>query len=398
MAKDTKDIPNHDTLVARARALQPLLRANADRTAAERRIPAENLAAMEQAGLFRLLVPRAFGGYESSIRTYVDVVAELARGCSSSAWIAFIDDATDWLVAQYPQAVQAEVYANGPDTRIGGIFETSGVRTQAAEGGIIVNGSWGFGSGSHHAQWAALGLPLPGQPPGPMGEGLALVPIGELKIKDTWHVAGMQGTGSDTLIAENLFVPARRIMPNGPAFSGHYPPHVAGTVFRAPFVPTVILMAAPPILGMAQGALDLTLERLAKGKKISYTAYADTRLAPSTQILIAQAATLVNTAFLLVRHWADRLDEAALKNQDFDYLTRAQVRMDVGYAVKLAREAVDALLNAQSASAFALSNPLQRIWRDLSTASRHAILSPEIATEIYGKALLGVENTITPLV
>jgi alkylation response protein AidB-like acyl-CoA dehydrogenase len=99
-----------------------------------------------------------------------------------------------------------------------------------------------------------------------------------------------------------------------------------------------------------------------------------------------------------MRHWADRIDAAALAKQDFDYTTRAQIRNDVGYAVRLCRNAVDLLLNAQGASSFADSNPLQRIWRDLETASRHAILNPDISQEVYGKALLGVEERITPLV
>jgi alkylation response protein AidB-like acyl-CoA dehydrogenase len=394
----TAKIPTHDELLARAHALLPLLKANADRAEADRRVPAENLKAMEGAGIFRMLVPPSCGGYGSSVRTYVDVTAELARGCGASAWLVFIDDATDWLVAQYSDEVQREVYATGPDARIGGIFDAANARSQAAEGGIVVSGQWGFGSGVHHATWAALAVPLPGGPPGPTGEGLVLIPIKELSIKDTWHVAGMRGTGSDTVIADKVFVPARRIMPWAPVFEGYYPPHVSNSVFRTPFIPSVILMAVPPVLGLAQGALDVTLERLAKGKKLSYTSYMDARQAPSTQMAVAEAATLINAAFLAVRTWADRLDEAGLHNRDFDYLTRAQVRMDVGYAVTCCRKAVDILLNVQGASSFAQSNPLQRIWRDLSTASRHAILSPEIAQEIYGRALLGIENTITPLV
>ena len=107
---------------------------------------------------------------------------------------------------------------------------------------------------------------------------------------------------------------------------------------------------------------------------------------------------LFRSAFLTVRSWADRLDEAALANKNFDYLTRAQVRMDLGFSIRSCRRAVEILLDMQGASSFATSNVMQRIWRDFSTASRHAILSPDVAQEIYGKALLGIENTVTPLV
>lgn len=398
MVKGRDDAPDHDTLVARAAQLVPMLRANAERTERERRIPAENLKAMEEAGLFSLLVARKCGGYAASIRTYTDVVAELGRGCGSSSWIAFINDATDWLVAQFPEDVQAEVYAAGPHTRVGGIFDASNAKARKAEGGMVISGSWGFGSGCHHAGWTALAVPFPDLPPGPDGEGLVLVPMSELSIKDTWYVAGMAGTGSDTVIADEVFVPARRTMPWAPALGGYYPEYVKGTVFRAPFVPAVILMAVAPILGLAQAALEHTLERLGKGKRLSYTAYVDARQAPGTQMGIADAATLIHNAVLLIHHWAGRMDAAALANADFDYVTRAQVRMDIGHAIRMCRAAIDTLLDVQGASSFALSNPLQRIWRDLSTASRHAILSPEIAQEIYGKALLDVPNTVTGLV
>ena len=350
---------------------------------------------MEQNGLFRILVPRKFGGHEAGIRTYTDVVAEISRGCGASGWVAFISDATDWLVAQYPDDVQAEVYGASPDTRIIGIFDEANGRTTKTEDGFILNGQWGFGSGSHHAQWIALGAPL-SDPPGDAG--LMLVPTSKLTIKDTWYVAGMRGTGSDTVVASDVFVPQRYVFPWGIALSNQHRQHASGTYYGSSFMPTLIHMLIAPILGLAQAALDQTIERLNRGKKVSYTAYSDSRQAVITQMQVAEAATLTNAAFVLMREWADRIDAAALAREDFDYLTRAQIRNDVGYAVRLCRNAVDRLLDAQGASAFANSNPLQRIWRDLETASRHAILNPDVGQEVYGKTLLGVEERITPVV
>ena len=391
----TRDAEIRTTLLTNVATILPLLRKNAERTERDRRIPAENIAAMEQNGLFRILVPRKYGGHEASIRTYTDVVAEISRGCGATGWVAFISDATDWIVSQYPDEVLDEVYGPSPDTRIIGIFDEAGGRTTKADGGFILNGQWPFGSGSHHAQWVALGAPFSDQP----GDvGLMLVPTEKLTIKDTWYVAGMRGTGSDTVVATDVFVPQRHTFPWGMAFSNQHPRHGSGTYYGTSFMPTLIIMLIAPLLGLAQAALDVTIERLNRGKKVSYTAYGDSRQAVITQLQVAEAATWANAAFVLMRHWADRLDAAALAKEDFDYLTRAQLRNDVGYATRLCRNAVDRLLDAQGASAFADSNPLQRIWRDLETASRHAILNPDISQEIYGKALLGVEERITPLV
>jgi len=382
-------------LLKNAGAIIPLLRKNAERTERERRIPAENIAAMEQGGLFRILVPRKFGGLEAGLRTYTDIVAEISRGCGATGWVAFISDATDWLVAQYPDGVLAEVYGMSPDTRIIGLFDGANARTSKVDGGFVLNGQWGFGSGSHHAQWVAASAPLSGQPG---DEGLLLVPTGKISIKDTWYVAGMCGTGSDTVVASDVFVPERHVFPWALGLTGQNRGHGSGTYYGASFVPILAHMLIAPLLGLAQAALELTIERLNRGKRISYTGYLDSRQAAITQMQIAEAATCVNVAFVLMRDWADRIDAAALAKQDFDYTTRAQIRNDVGHAVRLCRKAVDILLNAQGASSFADSNPLQRIWRDLETASRHAILNPDISQEIYGKALLGVEERITPLV
>jgi alkylation response protein AidB-like acyl-CoA dehydrogenase len=390
-----RDAAIRTELLKNTAALLPLLRNNAERTERERRIPQENIAALEQAGLFRILVPRKFGGYEAGLRTYTDVVADISRGCGATGWVAFISDATDWLVAQYPDEVLAEVYGPGADTRIIGLFDGANARTTKADGGFMLNGQWGFGSGSHHAQWVAASAPLSDQPG---DEGVLLVPVSKLTIKDTWYVAGMRGTGSDTVIAADVFVPERHVFPWALGLTGQNRRHGSGTYYGASFVPILAHMLIAPLLGLAQAALELTIERLNRGKRISYTFYLDTRQAVITQMQVAEAATCINTAFLLMRDWADRIDAAALAGQDFDYTTRAQIRNDVGHAVRLCRQAVSSLLNAQGASSFADSNPLQRIWRDLETASRHAILNPDIAQEIYGKALLGVEERITPLV
>lgn len=390
-----RDAAMRAELLRNVSTITPLLRANAELAERTRRIPPDNLAAMEWHGLFRILVPRRFGGHECGVRTYLDVVAEIARGCGASGWIAFINDATDWLVCQYPEEVQAEVYGSSPDTRVTGIFDATNTQVRAVDGGFLVSGEWGFGSGCHHAQWLALGVRLS---PQPGDEGLVLMPIDKVTIRDTWHVAGMRGTGSDTVVATDVFVPQRHVFPWEVALSGRHARHGSGTYYGASFVPTVILMAVAPLLGLAQAALDVTLERLGRGKRIAYTGYLDSRQAVATQMQVAEAATCIHSAFLHMRDWADRLDAAALARTDFDYVTRAQIRNDIGHAVRCCRQAADRLLDVQGASAFADANPLQRIWRDLATASRHGILNPDIAREIYGKALLGVEERITPLV
>jgi 3-hydroxy-9,10-secoandrosta-1,3,5(10)-triene-9,17-dione monooxygenase len=384
-------------LMAKATALVPLLRAKATETERTRRIPDEILGAMDQAGLFRMRAPKRFGGYEADLRVYMDVVTELGRGCGSTAWIAFISIATAWIAAQFSDEAQRDVFEGNPDARTIGVLAMS-EPARPVDGGYRVSGRWPYASNCLHAHWAILAVPLPLD--GGMAPGIILAPMSDLKIEDTWHVVGMRGTGSNTVIAENIFVPAYRVLPVETLAKGQSPRTGKDEfIYRESFMPTAIIAVAPPILGMAQAALELTLQRInAASKPIAYSFYDDLRKAPSMQLALAQASTLIDTAVLLMRRWSDEIADAARAGEDFAFTERARLRMDIGYAMKCCRDAVDLLLSVQGASAFAESNPIQRVWRDLEMASRHGLLSGEVPNEIYGRALVGNFDALSPFV
>lgn len=384
-------------LMAKATALVPLLRAKAAETERARRIPDEVIAAVEQAGLFRMRAPKRFGGYEADLRTYMDVVTELGRGCGSTGWISFISIATAWIAAQFSDQAQRDVFEGNPDARTIGVHAMR-EPAQAVDGGYIVSGRWPYASNCLHAHWAILAVPLPLA--GGIAPGIILAPMSDLKIEDTWRVVGMRGTGSNTVIAENIFVPAHRVLTVETLAKGQSPrANKDEFVYRKSFMPTAIIAVAPAVLGMAQAARDLTLERIkTAGKPIAYSFYNDLRKAPSMQLALAQASTLIDTAVLLMRRWSDDIADAARAGEDFAFTKRAQLRMDIGYAMKCCREAVDLLLSVQGASAFARSNPIQRVWRDLEMASRHGLLSGEVPHEIYGRALVGNFDALSPFV
>ena len=384
-------------LMAKATALVPLLRAKAAETERARRIPDEVIAAVEKTGLFRMRAPKRFGGYEADLRVYMDVVTELGRGCGSTAWIAFISIATAWIAAQFSDQAQREVFEGNPDARTIGVLAMS-EPARAIDGGYLVSGRWPYASNCLHAHWAILAVPLPLD--GGIAPGVILAPMSDLKIEDTWHVVAMRGTGSQTVIGENLFVPAHRVLPVETLAKGLSPrTNTDELIYRESFMPTAIIAVAPPILGMAQAALDLTLERLnAASKPIAYTFYDDARKAPSMQLALAQAATLIDTASMLMRCWSDEIASAARAGEDFAFTKRAKLRMDIGHTMKCCRDAVALLLSVQGASAFAESNPIQRVWRDLEMASRHGLLSGEVPHEIYGRALVGNFDALSPFV
>lgn len=394
----TSAIPTEDELLGRSRDLAPLLRENAAQTEADRRVVEENIQAIKDAGLFKITLPRRYGGYEMPFRTFVQISAELGRSCGSTAWTTTLTDVCAWLTSLFSQRTQDEVFGADPDARVAGVLAPTATSTKA-DGGQIVTGKWGFASGSLHATWVIVGIPVVDEAGEMVDQGLALIPRNEITIDDTWYAAGMRGTGSNTIVADGVLVPDHRILSVPPAVGGIYPTeHHDERLYRSAFVPVLALVLSAPMVGLARGALDVVTESLAKGRGIAYTFYDKSGLAPTTQLQVAEAAQLIDTARLLLLRAADDIDRCARADDYMDFLTRARVRADVGTIAKRTREAVDLLLNVHGAGSFAEANPLQRIWRDLEVCTRHAVVNPEISKELYGRALLGVEDQITALI
>jgi 3-hydroxy-9,10-secoandrosta-1,3,5(10)-triene-9,17-dione monooxygenase len=389
--------PTRDELLDRAAALRPLLERNAAQTEADRRLVDESLEAVREAGLLRIVNPRRFGGYETDIRTMLDVSATLATGCGSTGWVVNLINVCSWLVGLYSRKAQEEVWGSDPETRVAGALAPTAT-TRRVDGGLVVSGRWPWSSGSLHAQWGVGGVPVVDESGDVVDVGLALMPMHELSVEDTWFVAGMRGTGSNTIVADEVVVPDHRILPVPRALEGEYPTEFKDEVlYRSAFIPVLALILVGPLLGLARAALQYVVEK-APRRAITYTSYERQTDSVAFQMAIAEAAAKVDTAHLHAYRAAADIDDAARAGTYPDLPARARVRMDAGWAARQAREAVDLLISAHGASAFAEASPLQRIWRDLNTASRHAVVNPSVNEEIYGKALLGVQPQITDLI
>lgn len=384
--------------VRRARALLPLIGAGAEEAERDRRIPAASMAALARAGLLRLAVPERFGGAEASVSTLLETTVTVAEADGATGWVLSLTGVCDWLVGLYPERAQREVFGEEPDALVCGVIAPT-ASARRVPGGQRVSGRWSWASGSLHATWAALGVPVVDEAGMQVDQGLALVPVAELGLEDTWFVAGMRGTGSNTLTAADVFVPDHRILSVSRAIKGEYSTeHHTEILYRAAFVPMLAVVLAAPCLGIARAALAAVLDSLAAGKGISYTFYEHAVDSGSTQSAVAEAASRIDSAALHLARAAADIDAAAADGVHMDAVRRARVRMDTGAVAQYCREAVDLLMSVQGAGAFAESSPLQRMWRDLNTATRHAIVNPLIAGEVYGRALLGVTEQVTPLV
>jgi len=389
--------PSHAELVARAERLTPELRSRAAGAEALRRLPDENVAALRAAGLFKVLQPLRYGGYQAGLRTHIDVVAALARGCAATGWCAGVVHAHSWLMGLFPQQAQEDAYGADPETIISAVISPRGLAT-GVDGGYRLNGFWAFCSGSQHAQFLLLGAPVQDEAGAVIDEGDFLVPVGDITIKDDWHVIGLRGTGSCSIVAKDVFVPAHRYLSLRGAIAGDAPGIALheGALYRGAAVPILSLAITPAALGIAEAALESFIARL-PGREVAYTQREIQIDQPITQIQVAEAATKIATARLVLYHCADAIEAAAARGETMEFAKRARVRMDCAWAVRLCLEGVELLMLASGGSGLGESNAVQRAWRDLHAINMHGLLNLQTNQEMYGRVLLGLKPN-TPLI
>jgi alkylation response protein AidB-like acyl-CoA dehydrogenase len=375
----------------------PVLRSNAAWTEENRRLHDETVDALADAGIFKMRVPARYGGYESDTGTLVAVASELGRGDGSASWVASVCWITSWMVGLFPDAVQDEVFgAAGPDASVVvcGTLSPSAMAT-TVDGGVVMNGQWGFISGALHSQWQVVIAinPMPDGTPLPI---MAVVPLAELAIIDDWYTAGLRGTGSVTTVAQDLFVPQHRVLPLPAILQEQYASQLNADspIFRSPLLPTASATSIGTAVGLAKAAREAFFQRLPE-RGISYTSYASQREAPLTHLQVADATLRIDAAEFHATRLAALVDAKSANGESWKLEERAQARADMGRVVQLAKEAIDILNNASGGSSVYSSVPIQRIERDIQTVNLHALMHPNTNFELYGRVLCDLEpNTL----
>jgi 3-hydroxy-9,10-secoandrosta-1,3,5(10)-triene-9,17-dione monooxygenase len=388
-------MPDTAELIERATALIPELSQRAAEAEALRRLPDANVAALKRAGLLKVLQARRYGGHQASLHAHIDTVATIARGCGSTAWCMGVVHAHSWLMASFPQEAQDETYGADPDTFISAVIAPRGEAKPAA-GGYVLNGFWPFASGCQHAKYLLLGARILDAAGTVVDEADLLVPAKDISIKDDWNVAGLRGTGSCSVAAKDVFVPLHRLLSLPGLVEGKAPGALLhdGGLYKSAAVPVLQLALAPSAIGIAEAALEAFQERL-PGRIIAYTLGEKQIESATTHRQVADAATKIRVARLLLHRAVDDIEAAANAGAIMAPRERARIRMDCAHAVRQCLEAVDTLFLAGGGSGLAESNPIQRAWRDLHAINMHGALALEVNQEMFGRMLLGLPPNTT---
>lgn len=372
-------------IVERARAIAPLVREHALRTEQERSVPGEVVAALTDAGIYRMNVPRRYGGYQTRLRTQVDTLTEIAAACGSTGFTALIQAGCAFIAALFPDEAQDEIFT-GPDVRVGGTLVPDATALATADG-YVVNGTSGFATGCRHADWHLLTVRVESGE-GPPEVLWTAVPMAELEILDDWHVSGLAGSGSNSVVARDVFVPAHRVLPVGPLLNGEFPSksNADDPFYQMPVLLMFCAWTAPNALGLARAALEEFTGRIHR-RGITYTFHQRQNEATVTHFQAAEAALKISCAELLTSDFVARIEAG----EPYTLQERARIRAQSGYVARLCKEAVDLIASASGASSLHREVPIQRMVRDVQALNLHSFVNPSTNLEIYGRVLSGLD-------
>lgn len=390
--------PSDEDFVARARSIGDLIRANADEGEKKRRTPESSIEAMQEQGLFKISVPRRYGGFETSMKTMMDVISTIGEYDGGTAWTLSLINACNWIACLYPVKAQDEIWGDNPDARVSGVFAPS-CKAVKVDGGWRLTGKWFYNSGGLHTQWAVLGFPEVDQAGEVQGFGFALIPREDLTLEDTWYTVGMRASGSNCLVADDVFVPEYRTISGADASEGRNRNELSEQelFYQSAFMPLLVLILIAPQLGLCREALRIAKEG-AETKGVHGTTYKRQKDSVAFQMRLAKAALKVDTAHLHAYRSTADIDDAAKAGEYPDFLIRARIQADCGLVAEIAREAIDMCISAHGAGSFAETHVMQRLWRDSNIAGRHAFINGDARYETYGKALLGIDEKILALI
>jgi 3-hydroxy-9,10-secoandrosta-1,3,5(10)-triene-9,17-dione monooxygenase len=383
-------------LVSRVHKFGPVLAEGTAQGERERRLPDTTVRAIDESQVSRVWTARSYGGLEADVRTMSEVAKALSHHCPSTSWVVNNINGSNLLAAKFPAAARDEVFGADPGAKLASVFAATGTAVRT-DGGFQLTGSWPYATGILHDDWVILvarEVDAAGEPVGGLS---LLVPAADLTVEDTWHTVGMRATGSHTVVLRDTFVPAHRVIPAEVQRGRENATDTTlAPLFRTAAIAAMGVVCASVVVGIGQAALAHVVDK-APGRGIAPSTYTSQ---PGSQTFVSAlggTALTLDAADLHVTRAADVIDEAAHAAAGLPENELRRIRGDVGQAVNLVTVALDELMWAHGAAAFAESNPLQQYWRDANTAARHALLNPRIGRELYGGAFFGLDLVVPSL-
>jgi indole-3-acetate monooxygenase len=364
-------------------ALQRLLeeaRARRMEFARQRHLSGDIVDLLKQAGIFRALVARRFGGEELSPSDFCRLVERISAADGSTGWIASFGHAAIYLSA-LPVETLETIYADGPDVIFaGGIFPPKPARR--VDGGILVNGRWSWASGCTAAAYLGVGIKVED---GSAESGLprmAVIPRESATIVDNWDVNGLRGTGSHDIEVANVVVPDDWTFIRGGASTLNTP------LFRYPTLAIASQVLAVVGLGTARAALDQAIAMA--GERTSITGAPRLADRAHVQIELAKAEAQLRSARAFLYETTDQAFERLAAGDELGLQTRTLLRLGATNAAKVGADVTRMAYTMCGTAGIFTDHPLAQALQDALVVPQHAFLS-EGTWQSAGRMLLGLE-------
>ena len=402
MAYNIHEMSNRASNVIEAvRAIGPTLRERAVEANARGRLSDETVRDLHEAGVYNIGLPAEYGGYELPVAEQLEIIIEVAKWDGSCGWSSWVGATTNWIAVRSGKRVVEEVFGIpwvGPRVSGSSHFPATQGRAKKVEGGWMISGGpWTFGSNALWTPYSNLGCKAD------KGQGTFLVgaqvPRDEIRFLDDWKVAGMRGSGSNSmaLVKDELFVPDYRCTDFRNVVAGAIDHGLKGALWHASNAGMAFSLMGGMSIGLAYGVLQRFLERSA-GRPIRGTTYTNQLEAPMTQIMLSEVHSKIQSAALMARANAAQVDRYSLltkagepidpkEMRDFDM----RVMLETAYAAKWCAEAIELLQRNSGSTAIMESEFIQRAWRDARVVTLHGALNLEGLQESYGRLMAGFD-------
>ena len=387
LSGDDSTLPEEERAVLdRARALIPRIAERAPAAAAARQLSAHTIAEYRDAGILRVLQPKRFGGQQGRFSLFSRIVEELTYGCASSGWVYAVLAEHQWIIAQYPEQAQVDVWGDDPEA-----VASSSLAPRAAakrvQGGWRLSGRFPFSSGCDYAQWAIIGAFL-GEAGDPRSIAYLLVRLAEVEIVDDWQTLGLLGTGSKSLVLHDVFVPEHRSVMVSDLFAGTPPGalvHPDYPILRAPRGFLVSYSLPPVCIALGRRALDIACAALASRVSRGVTKVARSEV---VQMMIGETAAAIDAATLLLHTGRETSTAAVSSGRKITSGEALRARRDMVYAQHQVGWALERLCELDGARWVYDHDRLGAIRRDVMTILTHHAASRQAAMAPYGHMLL----------
>lgn len=379
-------------LVRRAREMVPNLIERAAQADRDGKVPVETVEEMKQAGFFRILQPKRYGGFEMSPEVFYDVQMTLAEGCVSTAWILGVLGVHPWQLALFDVRAQEDVWGKDSSTLVASTYMPVGKVTRV-EGGFRLSGRWSFSSGCDHCEWIFLGGMVPSEEEnGDPHYRTFLLPKKDYEIVRNWDVIGLRATGSHDIVVNDVFVPEYRTHKTRDDSRSARPGLAVNTapLYTLPFAQVFVRAVSSSCIGGLQGALNAF--RKSAAIQVSRNFLGATANDPTAQLVAAEAAVAVDQLKLtLFRNFATMM-ECAEKGESAPIDDRLLYRFQSSQVPDICAHHVSRLLKSCGGSGIYLKHPLTRYFLDIHAGRAHVANYADPVGRNLGGVLCGLEN------